>query len=69
MPSLKKILDSLGKAIPGVMNAFLVMLIFMCIYAIIGTEFFLDVTDGPRPASPPAPAPRPAPALPRPAPS
>ena len=38
--SLNKIIVSLGKAIPGVMNAFLIMLIVMCIYAILGVEFF-----------------------------
>lgn len=38
--SLNKIIVSLAKAIPGVMNAFLIMLIVMCIYAILGVEFF-----------------------------
>ena len=38
--SLNKIIVSLGKAIPGVANAFLIMLIVMCIYAILGVEFF-----------------------------
>merc|ERR1712070_910300 len=33
--SLKKILISLTKAIPGVANAFLIMTIVMCIYAIL----------------------------------
>ena len=38
--SLNKIIVSLGKAIPGVANAFLIMVIFMCIFAILGVEFF-----------------------------
>ena len=42
LPSLNKIIVSLGRALPGVVNAFLVMLIFMCIYAIIAVEFFSE---------------------------
>merc|ERR1719152_19430 len=38
--SLNKILVSLARAIPGVCNAFLIMLIVMCIYAILGVEFY-----------------------------
>jgi hypothetical protein len=38
--SLNKILVSLARAVPGVMNAFLIMLIVMCIYAILGVEFY-----------------------------
>jgi hypothetical protein len=38
--SLRKVLNSLFKAIPGVMNAFLIQLIVMCIYAIIGVDRF-----------------------------
>ncbi|EOD24259.1 voltage dependent ion channel [Emiliania huxleyi CCMP1516] len=38
--SLNKILSSLGKAIPGVFNAFLITIIVMCIYAILGVDFF-----------------------------
>jgi hypothetical protein len=38
--SLNKILVSLFKAVPGVLNAFLIMTIFMCIYAILGVEFY-----------------------------
>ena len=30
----------LGKAIPGVFNAFLITIIVMCIYAILGVDFF-----------------------------
>jgi len=40
VPSLNKIMVSLGKAIPGVANAFLIMVIIMCIYAILAVEFF-----------------------------
>merc|ERR1719502_1593303 len=38
--SLNKILVSLARAVPGVCNAFLIMLIVMCIYAILGVEFY-----------------------------
>jgi len=38
--SLNKIIVSLGKAMPGVSNAFLILTIVMCIYAILGVELF-----------------------------
>ena len=38
--SLNKIIQSLIKAVPGVANAFLIMIIFMAIYAILAVEFF-----------------------------
>ena len=38
--SLNKIIVSLGKAMPGVMNAFLILTLVMCIYSILGYEFF-----------------------------
>ena len=38
--SLKKILVSLARALPGVVNAFLIMFIVMCIYAILAVDFF-----------------------------
>ena len=38
--SLNKILTSLGTAIPGVFNAFVIQVIVMCIYAILGVDFF-----------------------------
>ena len=38
--SLNDIIKALGRAIPGMMNAFMIMLIVMCIYAILGVEFF-----------------------------
>jgi len=41
--SLNKIIVSLGKALPGVTNAFLIMFIIMCIYAILAVEFFSEV--------------------------
>merc|ERR1719487_767998 len=40
--SLRKILSSLARAIPGVMNAFLIQFIVMCIYAIIAVDRFHD---------------------------
>ena len=40
--SLRKILESLARAVPGVMNAFLIMFIVMCIYAILAVDFFRD---------------------------
>jgi len=40
--SLKKILDALVKSIPGVVNAFAVLLIFMCIFAIVAVDAFRD---------------------------
>ena len=38
--SLNKIVKAIGEAIPGVRNAFAIMLIFACIYAILAVEFF-----------------------------
>ena len=38
--SLNKIIVSLGKAIPGLANAGLVMTLVMCIYAILGVDLF-----------------------------
>merc|ERR1719191_1836450 len=38
--SLNKIIVSLIKAVPGVSNAFLIMVIFMAIYSILAVEFF-----------------------------
>jgi len=38
--SLRKIMEALARAIPGVINAFVILLIVMCIYAILGVEFF-----------------------------
>jgi hypothetical protein len=46
VPSLRKILRSLGNAIPGMMNAFLIQLIVMSIYAIIGVDRFQDYGEG-----------------------
>jgi hypothetical protein len=38
--SLNKIIMSLLHAIPGMVNAFLINLIFMCIYAVLAVDFF-----------------------------
>mmetsp|Transcript_58287 Transcript_58287/g.115687 ORF Transcript_58287/g.115687 Transcript_58287/m.115687 type:complete len:475 (-) Transcript_58287:418-1842(-) len=43
--SLNKILVALVKAIPGVINAFMVMLIFMTIYAVLAVDLFRDFGD------------------------
>jgi len=41
--SLNKIITALAHAVPGVMNAFLLLTIVMCIYAILAVEFFINV--------------------------
>merc|ERR1719162_1096519 len=41
--SLNKIITALAHAVPGVINAFLLLTIVMCIYAILAVEFFIDV--------------------------
>merc|ERR1711966_418231 len=38
--SMRKIIASIVKAIPGVLNAFLIQLIFLCIYSVLSVEFF-----------------------------
>jgi hypothetical protein len=40
--SLRKIMSSLVRAVPGVMNAFLIQLIIICIFAIIAVDRFRD---------------------------
>ena len=40
--SLKQILDALVRSIPGVINAFIVMLIFMMIYAVLAVDLFRE---------------------------
>eukprot|EP00931_Biecheleriopsis_adriatica_P032737 TRINITY_DN19065_c0_g1_i1.p1 TRINITY_DN19065_c0_g1~~TRINITY_DN19065_c0_g1_i1.p1 ORF type:complete len:437 (+),score=104.44 TRINITY_DN19065_c0_g1_i1:125-1435(+) len=40
--SLNKIIVSLGKALPGVANAFFILTLMTSIYAILGVEFFLE---------------------------
>ena len=45
MKSLNKILVALARAVPGVLNAFFVVLLVMCIYAILGVEFFVNFGD------------------------
>jgi len=44
--SLRKIMNSLARAVPGVMNAFLIQLIFICIFAIIAVDRFRDYGEG-----------------------
>lgn len=44
--SLKKIITALAHAVPGVMNAFLLLTIVMCIYAILAVELFINVGRG-----------------------
>jgi len=41
--SLNKIIVSIAKAVPGVLNAFLILAIVMSIYAILGVEFYQEV--------------------------
>ena len=48
-------MSSLAKAVPGVANAFLIMVIIMCIYAILAVEFFADFGKRPNPNSDPYP--------------
>ncbi|CAK9079810.1 Voltage-dependent T-type calcium channel subunit alpha-1I (CaVT.3) (Voltage-gated calcium channel subunit alpha Cav3.3) [Durusdinium trenchii] len=40
--SLKKILDSLTKALPSHINSFGILLLVMCIYAILAVDFFMN---------------------------
>lgn len=44
--SLRKILNSLAKAVPGVMNAFIIQLIVVCIFAMIAVDRFRDYGEG-----------------------
>jgi len=44
--SLNKIIVALMNSIPGVINAFVVMLVFFCIYAILAVELFRDFGEG-----------------------
>jgi hypothetical protein len=41
--SLRKIIKSLQRALPGVVNSFGMILLMMCIYAVLAVEFFKDV--------------------------
>lgn len=43
--SLNKIIIAIAHAVPGVINAFLLLTIVMCIYAILAVEFFINVGD------------------------
>jgi len=40
IPSLKKILVSIEKALPGVGHAFIIMILVVCIYAVIAVDFY-----------------------------
>jgi hypothetical protein len=40
--SLNRIMVSLAKAVPGVSNAFLILFLVMCIYSILGVDFFSE---------------------------
>ncbi len=42
VPALGKILTAIVRAIPGMASAGVVMLLVMCIYAVLGVEFFAD---------------------------
>lgn len=44
--SLNKIIVAIVHAVPGVVNAFLILTIVMCIYAILAVEFYKDVGRG-----------------------
>jgi len=44
--SLNKIITSIVHAIPGVLNAFLILAIVMAIYSILAVEFFKEVGEG-----------------------
>jgi len=44
IPSLRKIIEGVLQAIPGVTQAFIVMFILMGIWSVIGVEFFRDAT-------------------------
>jgi len=44
--ALNKIIVAIVKAVPGVANAFLILTIIMCIYAILGVELFMYVGEG-----------------------
>jgi len=44
IPSLKKIIEGVLQAIPGVTQAFAVMIILMGIWSVIGVEFFREAT-------------------------
>jgi len=41
--SLNKIIVAIGHAIPGVVNAFLILIIVMSIYAILAVEFYYEI--------------------------
>merc|ERR1719247_1534795 len=44
--SLNKIIVAIARAVPGVLNAFLILAIVMSIYAILAVEFYHDMGKG-----------------------
>ena len=44
--SLNTIIVALGNAVPGMANAFVILLLVVCIYALIGVEFFSSAGAG-----------------------
>jgi Na+-transporting methylmalonyl-CoA/oxaloacetate decarboxylase gamma subunit len=43
--SMRKIIESIAHAVPGVANAFLINFILICIYAVLSVDFFSEVYD------------------------
>lgn len=43
--SLKKTLEMIERAVPGVLSAFLIAVIMLCIYSVLATDFFKEVYD------------------------
>merc|ERR1712187_478194 len=41
--SMRRVLESIMKAVPGVMDAFLINFILICIYALLSVDFFSDL--------------------------
>jgi hypothetical protein len=50
--SLKKILVSIEKALPGVINAFIIMLLVVCIYAVLAVDLYAKAYDLALPGDP-----------------
>jgi hypothetical protein len=43
VPSMKKILTSIGKAVPGMVSAFGINILMMCIYSVLAVDLFKDL--------------------------
>jgi len=54
IPSLKKILVSIEKALPGVVHALVIMLLVVCIYAVIAVDFYSNYYSEVKPNEPDA---------------